>query len=102
MGERGGEADKPRLIVDICRLDGCDLMTAERLAHDLEAARERRIAKGLIMIARMARMVATSDFSGLVSSTCALARAAAIEPIVSLDRCTVLLSEEMKADRARL
>ena len=29
-------------------------------------------------------MVATSDFSGFVSSACALARAAAIAPIVSL------------------
>src|ERR1700679_2600478 len=48
-------------------------------------------------------MVATSDFSGLASSTCAFARAAAIAPIVSLDRCiTVLLSEEIEADRARL
>src|ERR1700724_2516446 len=32
-------------------------------------------------------MVALSDFSGLVSSACALARAAAIAPIDSLDRC---------------
>src|ERR1700722_13712996 len=48
-------------------------------------------------------MVATSDFSGLASSTCALASAAAIAPIDSLDRCMVLLSlEEIEADRARL
>src|SRR5262249_26138207 len=32
-------------------------------------------------------MVPLSDFSGLVSSPCALASAAAIAPIVSLDRC---------------
>ena len=32
-------------------------------------------------------MVATSDFSGLVSSPWALARAAAIAPMVSLERC---------------
>src|SRR5271163_3935523 len=32
-------------------------------------------------------MVATSAFSGLVSSACALASAAAIAPMVSLDRC---------------
>ena len=45
-------------------------MTAEGFAHDVEAARERRIAKGLIMYraGSSARMVAVSDFSGLVSS----------------------------------
>src|SRR6185437_3447560 len=32
-------------------------------------------------------MVATRDFSGLVSSACALARAPAIVPMVSLQRC---------------
>src|ERR1700686_1561996 len=32
-------------------------------------------------------MVAVSDFSGLVSSACALARAPAMVPIDSLDRC---------------
>src|ERR1700722_8717214 len=48
-------------------------------------------------------MVAVSDFSGLVSSACALASAAAIAPIVSLDRCIALLPvEKIKADRAGL
>src|SRR5271169_2940349 len=48
-------------------------------------------------------MVATSDFSGLVSSACAFASAAAIAPIVSLDRCmAVLPGEKIKAERARL
>src|SRR5208283_355594 len=47
-------------------------------------------------------MVATSAFSGLVSSACALASAAAIAPIVSLDRCmTALLDEKIETDRAR-
>ena len=70
MGERGGEADEPSLLVDRGGLDGRDLMAAERLAHNVEAARERRIAKRLILISRgpEARMVAISDFSGLVSS----------------------------------
>jgi hypothetical protein len=36
-------------------------------------------------------MVAVSDFSGLISSPWASASAAAIEPIDSLDRCTVVL-----------
>ena len=34
-------------------LDGGDLMTAKRLAYNVETARERRIAKGLIVIARV-------------------------------------------------
>src|SRR5262249_45173679 len=51
-------------------------------------------------------MVAVSDFSGLVSSACALASAAAIAPIDSLDCCMARLgpglAEEFEADRARL
>jgi hypothetical protein len=48
-------------------------------------------------------MVAMRDFSGLVSSACALASAAAIAPIDSLDRCMVLAHrEEIETDRARL
>src|ERR1700723_1621436 len=48
-------------------------------------------------------MVAVSDFSGLASSDCALASAAAIAPIVSLDRCMARLPiEKVEADRARL
>src|SRR5215470_16127032 len=47
-------------------------------------------------------MVPTSDFSGLTSCACALARAAAIVPIVSLERCTAILRvEEGEADCAR-
>src|SRR5262249_42824428 len=38
-----------------------------------------------------APIMPTSDFSGLVSSTCALARAAAIAPIDSLNRCMAAL-----------
>src|SRR4029077_13038631 len=49
-------------------------------------------------------MVATTDFSGLVSSACALASAAAIVPIFSLDRCMGLPLDlnEIEADRTRL
>src|SRR6476660_444459 len=48
-------------------------------------------------------MVAVSDFSGLASSICALARAPAIAPIDSLERCmTDLRHLEIKADGARL
>ena len=55
MGKRRGEADEPCLLVDRRRLNGRDLVAAERLAHDVEAARERRIAKGLILLARIGR-----------------------------------------------
>src|SRR5580704_8850100 len=55
MGERRGETDEPRLLVDRRRLNRRDLMAAEGLPHDVEAARERRIAKGLIMIPRVQR-----------------------------------------------
>jgi hypothetical protein len=42
--------------------------------------------------------VATSDFSGLVSSACALASAAAMVPIDSLEVCTInLQAEHIKA-----
>src|ERR1700722_3539614 len=49
------------------------------------------------------RMVASRDFSGLVSSAWALARGAAIVPIFSLDRCMALLldAQEIKADSSR-
>ena len=47
--------------------------------------------------------MAVSDFSGLASSDCALASAAAIAPIVSLDRCMARLPiKKIEADRAGL
>src|SRR5260370_22186663 len=49
------------------------------------------------------RIVAVRDFSGLVSSPWALARAAAIAPMLSLERCIGALHlHHFKADRARL
>src|ERR1700733_9550133 len=48
-------------------------------------------------------MVAVSDFSGLVSTSCALASAAARFAIEALERCMANLPiEEIKADGARL
>jgi hypothetical protein len=77
-------------------------MPTERLAHDVEAARERRIAKGLILLARVRcadggdqRLLRVCEF-GL-----RFARAAAIAPMVSLDPgMAVPLVEKIKADRA--
>src|ERR1700693_3233602 len=46
-------------------------------------------------------MTAVSDFSGLVISAWALARAAAMAPMVSLERCMAHLHvQEVKADGA--
>ena len=53
MGERRGEANETRLVVDRGRLDSRDLMAAERLAHDVEAAGQRGVAKRLIVLPRM-------------------------------------------------
>src|SRR5450759_351754 len=46
-------------------------------------------------------MVAVSDFSGLVSSACALASAAAKAPMVSLEWCMAVLhgAQQIKTDR---
>src|SRR5215472_11982833 len=47
------------------------------------------------------RMVATIDFSGLMSSTCARARAAARLPMEPLDCCIAILGiQELKGDSA--
>src|SRR5215212_4925211 len=47
--------------------------------------------------------VPTSDFAGFVSSSCALARAAAIVPMFSLERCMAALHRHnVKADRSGL
>ena len=34
--------------VDRCRLHGCDLVLAQRLTHDVEAACERGVTEGLV------------------------------------------------------
>jgi hypothetical protein len=47
-------------------------------------------------------MVPAIDFSGLMSSTCARARAAARLPIESLDCCMAVLgTQKLEYDRAR-
>jgi hypothetical protein len=55
MGERRGEANETRLLIDCRHLHSGDLMAAEGLAYDVEPARQCRIAKGLIVLARMGR-----------------------------------------------
>src|ERR1700727_1124310 len=53
MCECRREANEARLLVDRGGLHRRDLVTAEGFAYDVESARECRIAKGLIMIARV-------------------------------------------------
>jgi hypothetical protein len=50
MGERGGEADELGFFVDRRGLHSRDLVTAQGLPHDVEAARQRRVAERLILI----------------------------------------------------
>ena len=50
-----GEPDQPCLLVDLGRLDRGDLMPAQRLAHDVKATRERRVAERSVGIARERR-----------------------------------------------
>ena len=56
MGQHRGETDEAGGLVDRGGLDGRDLMLAQGLAHDVEPARQRGIAKGLFRSARPVRM----------------------------------------------
>ena len=103
MRKNGREAKKAGLFIDARCLDRRDLMPAKALAHDVQPARQRGIAEGAVRLpGKGDRMVATSDFSGLVSSTWALARAAAMVAIVSLERCmaAALRAQDIKAHGA--
>jgi hypothetical protein len=78
-------------------------MVAQRLAHNVETARQWRIRERLFSPTRPSlRMVATSDFSGLTSSPWALARAEANVPIEGLDLRMAVASgtEEVETDRS--
>src|SRR6516164_3865351 len=102
MSKNCNESDNARGLVNRSRLHGRDLMLAQRLAHDLQAARQgaQRNERSVAPEASD-RMVPTRDFSGLTSSACALAKAAAMLPIDSLERCTTTLRfEQIKADSA--
>src|SRR6516164_1565627 len=55
MGKNRGQVDEPCFIVDRGRLHGCNLVAAERLAHDIEAAREWSITKRPVTLPRKRR-----------------------------------------------
>src|SRR4051794_25513450 len=101
MGEHCHQPHEPGAFIDSRCLDGGDLMPAEAFAHEVEPARQRRIAKAPTPFGVMPGSVPTSDFAGLVSSSCAFARAAAMVPMFSLERCmTPLHREVVEADGA--
>jgi hypothetical protein len=59
----------PRVLIDRGFLHGRNRVVAKSLADDVEPTGERRIAEGPIALPRNGDlMVATNDFSGLVSS----------------------------------
>src|ERR1035438_2932338 len=55
MGEDGGEPNKPGFPVDRGRLHRRNLVLAQALANNIEAARERGIAEGPILLTRERR-----------------------------------------------
>src|SRR5262245_9592310 len=87
MGERRGQIDHAGALIDRGRLQGGDLVLPQCLAHDVEPAREWCIAEAALALPWPAgAVVAVSDFSGLMSSAWALAKAEASAATVSLDR----------------
>ena len=102
MGQCGRNIDKSDCMVDRGCLHSGDLMSAQGLAYNVEPAGERCVTKDLLgRTFTVRRIVATIDFSGLTSSTCALASAAAKLPIELLDCCMVIFSfEEFECDGA--
>src|ERR1035437_7039772 len=103
MGQQCSQPDLAALLIDGRGLHRGDLVLAKALAHDIKAAGQGGIAEGPIGLAGDGEwMVAIRDFSGLLSSPWALASAAAMAPMVSLERCMVRLHlHHLKADRPR-
>jgi hypothetical protein len=86
------EADKSGVLVYRGGLDNRDGVATEAFAYDIKAAGQRAYRKARPGLrGDEAPMMPMSDFSGLLSSACALASAAAIAPIDSLDRCMAAL-----------
>ena len=91
MGQHGGEVDDAGRLVDRGGLHRGDFMLPKVLR-----TMSRPLDNGAYRNARSdppgpSRMVPTNDFSGLLSSIWALAKAAARLAIDSLDRCMAFL-----------
>src|SRR4051794_39694710 len=63
MGEHCHQPHEPGAFIDSRCLDGGDLMPAEAFAHEVEPARQRRIAKAPTPFGIMPGSVPTSDFA---------------------------------------
>jgi hypothetical protein len=99
MRMQGGQVDQPRARLDAGGLYGGNLLLAEGSTDDTKTARKRSV--GAIVLFEGERTVAVRVFSGLVSSACARASAAAILPMRSLERCIRPLHlKRTEADRA--
>ena len=90
MRQHRRQANEAGFAIYTGRLHNRDLLLSKGLADDIEPTGERRISECLVPPRGNGdRIVATRDFSGLMSSDWALASALAIAPIESLERCTV-------------
>ena len=103
MRQDRAEPNDPNALIDRGGLhggDSCWLKVLRTMSSPLDKGAYRKDRSDLLVW--FDRIVPTKDFSGLTNCACALARAAAIVPIVSLDRCMAALRiEEVEADRAR-
>jgi hypothetical protein len=52
MRKSRGEAKETGFLINLCRLDCCDLMPAKALADNVQPARQRGIAEGVVALAR--------------------------------------------------
>jgi hypothetical protein len=102
MGQQCRQSDLTRVLIDGGGLDRSDLVLAKTLADDIQPARQGCVAECPVPLAGNGeRIEAIRDFSGLVSSAWALARAAAMAPIDSLERCIGYLHvHQIKTDGA--
>src|SRR4051812_33928527 len=56
MREHGGQSDQACIMVNSCCLHGCDFVPAQGLAHNIETACERGVAKGATVLTRKWRV----------------------------------------------
>src|SRR5215813_7329591 len=92
MRQHSVEADESgplSIAVDCTIAIACRPRLLRTISRPLDSGAYRKARPG--SRGDVAPMMPMSDFSGLLSSACALASAAAMAPIDSLDRCMVAL-----------
>ena len=100
MQQDGRQIDHAIGPIDVGGLGDCDLLAAQGLSDDVEAAGERGVAEALRGVRAMIVLIPTIDFSGLESSVWAFASAVAIAATFSLERCMARLPlDQIEADR---